>query len=82
MRRCRLHSGPRTSLPTLKAAYFDKAARQIGTDSSNDIIDGELHRAIRKLLRNGITNHKVRHAIPLNELPLHLSNPGSTAPDL
>ena len=73
---------PANVVTDLKATYFDRAARQIGTDSSNDFIDGELHRALRRLLRNGITNHKVRHAIPLNELPLHLSNPGSTAPDL
>ena len=71
---------PANVVTDLKTTYFDKAARQIGTDSSNDFIDGELHRALRNLLRNGIAN--VRHAIPLNELPLHLSNPGSTSPDL
>ena len=73
---------PANVVTDLKATYFDQAAKQIGTDSSNDFIDGSLHRALRKMLRDGITAQPVRHAIPLNELPLHLSNPGSTAPDL
>ncbi|HET7238049.1 MAG TPA: GMC oxidoreductase, partial [Terrimicrobiaceae bacterium] len=73
---------PANVVSDLKTSYFDLAARQIGTDSSNDFIDGELHRALRSLLRSGINNLKVRHAIPLNQLPLHLSNPGGTPPDL
>ena len=73
---------PANVVTDLKATYFDQAAKQIGTDSSNDFIDGSLHRALRKMLRDGITAQPVRHAIPLNELPLHLPNPGSTAPEL
>jgi choline dehydrogenase-like flavoprotein len=73
---------PANVVTDLKTKYFDQAAKQIGTDSSNDFIDGSLHRALRQMLRTGITAQPVRHAIPLNELPLHLSNGGGTAPDL
>jgi choline dehydrogenase-like flavoprotein len=65
----------------LKQKYFDEAARQIGTDSTNDFIHGKLHTALRKLLAAGIKNAKVRHAIPLDQLPLHLSDVGANPPD-
>ena len=45
---------PANVVTDLKATYFDQAAKQIGTDSSNDFIDGSLHRALRKMLRDGI----------------------------
>jgi hypothetical protein len=64
----------------LKQKYFDEAARQIGTDATNDFMYGDLHRALRKTLAAGIKNNKVRHAIPLNELPLHLSGVGANPP--
>jgi len=64
-----------------KQKYFDEAARQIGTDSTNDFIHGDLHTALRKELAAGIKNSKVRHAIPLNLLPLHLSGLGANAAD-
>ena len=66
----------------LKTKYFDEAARQIGTDATNDFIHGELHKALRKLLADGIKNNHVRYAIPLNQLPLHLSNVGSNPPEI
>ena len=64
----------------LKQKYFDEAARQIGTDSANDFIQGELHSALREILAAGIQGNKVRHAIPLNQLPLHLSEAGANPP--
>ena len=73
---------PANVVTDLKTTYFDQAAEQIGTDSSNDFIDGELHQALREMLLNGITAVPVRHAFPLNQLPLHLSNSGSTSSDL
>lgn len=65
----------------LKQEYFDEASKQIGTDASNDFLHGKLHVALRKLLSDGIKNHKVRHAIPLAQLPLHLSNAGPNPPE-
>ena len=72
---------PATVVTALKQKYFDEAARQIGTDASNDFIQGELHDALRKLLATGIKNGKVRYAIPLNQLPLHLSDVGAEPSD-
>src|SRR5262249_38521770 len=60
---------------------FDEAARQIGTDTTNDFIAGDLHTALRDLLLAGINNGKVRHAIPLAQLPLTLSGLGPNPPD-
>lgn len=65
----------------LKQKYFDEAAKQIGTDATNDFMHGELHTALRATLAAGIMNGKVRHAIPLNQLPLHLSGVGPNPPD-
>jgi choline dehydrogenase-like flavoprotein len=65
----------------LKQRYFDEAARQIGTDTTNDFMHGELHEALRAILAAGIMNGKVRNAIPLNQLPLHLSDVGANPPD-
>ena len=73
---------PSNVVTELKTTYFDQAAKQIGADSSNDFIDGELHGALRDRLALGIANNEVGHAIPLGDLPLHLSNPGTTPPDL
>ncbi len=73
---------PGNVVNALKTKYFDEAGRQIGTDATNDFVDGELHRALRKRLADGIKNNHVRHAIPLNQLPLHLSNVGSNPPDI
>jgi hypothetical protein len=72
---------PPNVVAQLKARYFDEAARQIGTDATNDFMHGELHGALRATLAAGIMNGKVRHAIPLNQLPLHLSGVGPNPPD-
>lgn len=72
---------PPNVVAQLKARYFDEAARQIGTDATNDFMHGELHVALRGMLAAGIMNGKVRHAIPLNQLPLHLGGVGPNPPD-
>jgi choline dehydrogenase-like flavoprotein len=72
---------PANVVTALKQEYFDEASKQIGTDASNDFMHGKLHVALRKLLADGINNHKVRHAIPLAQLPLHLSNAGPNPPE-
>lgn len=56
----------------LTSRYFDQAAEQIGTDTTNDFIDGPLHRALRKQLFDGVNAGQIQGAIPLAELPLHL----------
>lgn len=63
---------PAEVMADLNGRYFAEAAEQIGTDTTNDFIDGELHRALRKQLFDGITAGKVPAAVPLPELPLHL----------
>jgi len=65
----------------LKTRYFDESAGQIGTDSANDFINKDLHQALREQLFKGINGGKVTEAIPLNELPLHLSEAAKTAAD-
>ena len=49
---------PPNVVAQLKQKYFDEAARQIGTDSANDFIQGELHSALRKILAAGITGQQ------------------------
>jgi choline dehydrogenase-like flavoprotein len=56
----------------LKNRYFDESAEQIGTDSSNDFIKREMHRAMRQQLFDAINGGHVTEAIPLDELPLTL----------
>jgi len=73
---------PASVVTDLKQTYFDEAAQQIGTDASNDFMHGDLHVALRDLLANGIGGNLVRHAVPLSQLPLHLTNPGSISSDL
>lgn len=53
----------------LAARYFAEAAQQIGVDETNDFIFGDMHRALRKLVFDGIAAGKVDRAIPLAELP-------------
>lgn len=54
----------------LNNRYFAESATQIGTDESNDFIDGPMHRALREQLFDGITGGQVPKAIPLADLPL------------
>jgi len=72
---------PANVVADLRSQYFDEAARQIGTDATNDFIQGDLHVALRDLLLAGMNNGKVRHAIPLAQLPLTLSGLGANPPD-
>jgi hypothetical protein len=72
---------PAAVVTTLKQKYFGEAAKQIGTDASNDFIQGPLHDALRRILATGIKNGKVRYAIPLAQLPLYLANVGPNPSD-
>ena len=63
----------------LKNRYFDESARQIGTDSANDFINGPMHQALREELFQAITGGQVTEAVPFNELPLHLGEAAGTA---
>jgi choline dehydrogenase-like flavoprotein len=63
---------PAAVVTDLNNQYFDEASQQIGTDVTNDFIDGPLHRALRQQLFDGINGGKVPEAIPLKDLPLHL----------
>src|SRR5437764_820255 len=42
----------------LQTRYFDESARQIGTDSANDFINGPMHKALREVLFQAIGGHK------------------------
>src|SRR6266446_6281825 len=48
-------------LPSInpKESYLDTAARQIGTDTTNDFVSGPLHEAFRDRLFNGLKNRPV-----------------------
>jgi hypothetical protein len=72
---------PPNVVTQLKQKYFDEAARQIGTDATNDFMHCELHAALRAILAAGIMSGNVRNVIPLNELPLHLNGVGANPPD-
>jgi choline dehydrogenase-like flavoprotein len=72
---------PAPVVTALKQKYFGEAAKQIGTDASNDFIQGPLQDALRKILATGIKNGKVRYAIPLAQLPLYLTNVAPNPPD-
>ena len=69
---------PQAVVDDLNNRYFDESAEQIGTDESNDFIDGEMHRALRKQLFDGIKANKVSDAIQPADLPLHLKVPPGT----
>ncbi len=77
---------PGNVIMDLKAQYFDEAAKQIGTDTTNDFMHGALHQSLRQRLADGINgvinNMSVRHAIPFAELPLNLSDVGPNPPDI
>jgi choline dehydrogenase-like flavoprotein len=62
----------------LNNKYFAEAASQIGTDASNDFIQGDLHEALRKQLHDGIKNNQVAHALPLSQLPASPGTPLGT----
>jgi choline dehydrogenase-like flavoprotein len=66
-------SWPAAMIADLTAAkgYFDQAAEQIGTSSTNDFISGVMHAAMRDQLKNGIDGAAVTDAIALASLPIH-----------
>lgn len=66
---------PKLVVDDLKAAYFDAAASQIGTDTTNDFIHGVMHEALRQQLHDGITASTLTEAVPFAELDLHLTLP-------
>jgi hypothetical protein len=72
---------PVTVADDLNARYFAQAASQIGTDESNDFIDGPMHRALRRQLMEGVTGGAVPNAVPLGELPLLLKARDGADPD-
>jgi len=70
---------PQAVVDDLNNRYFDESAEQIGTDESNDFIDGEMHQALRKQLFDGIKANKVSDAIQPADLPLNLKVPPGTS---
>ena len=70
---------PQSVVDDLNNRYFAEAAAQIGTDETNDFIDGEMHRALRKQLFDGIKAGNVSDAIQPADLPLHLKVPPGTS---
>jgi choline dehydrogenase-like flavoprotein len=66
---------PVRTVADLKARYFREAARQIGTDETNDFLFGPLHEALRERLFAGLQAGTVTDAIPLAELPLTVDLP-------
>lgn len=58
---------PAPVVQDLKNKYFHDAAVQIGVDETNDFIFGQMHRALRDMLRAGLNT--VTTAIPLAQLP-------------
>ena len=69
---------PQAVVDELKQRYFDEAAAQIGTDATNDFIFGELHKALRSQLRDGITGGAVPEAVAFAQLDLHVQLPSGT----
>jgi choline dehydrogenase-like flavoprotein len=69
---------PTTTVDALNNQYFGESAEQIGTDQTNDFINGPMHRAIRQQLFDGINAGSVTGAIPLAELPLTIKVPRGT----
>jgi hypothetical protein len=66
---------PQLVVDHLKTRYFDDAALQIGTDTTNDFIHGAMHEALRQQLHDGVTSPGITEAVPFAELELHLTLP-------
>ena len=69
---------PPSTVADLNSEYFPKASEQIGVDETNDFINGEMHRALRQQLFDGVGS--VTGAIPLAQLPSHLPVPTGGPP--
>lgn len=71
---------PASVVSDLNNRYFREASEQIGTNTTNDFISGDLHTAMRQQLFDGIQANKVTDAIALAQLPLNLDvPPGASA---
>jgi choline dehydrogenase-like flavoprotein len=57
------------TLPNGDTGYFRQASQQIGVTATNDYIFGDLHRALRRQLYDGIVGNKISDAIALSTLP-------------
>ncbi len=58
-----LSDWPPETVRDLKTQYFREAEQQLGTDQTNDFIDGPLHRELRKRLYQGISG--IADAVPV-----------------
>jgi 3-keto-disaccharide hydrolase/GMC oxidoreductase len=59
------------NLPDGRKGYFRQSSDQIGVTETNDFIFGDLHRAMRKQLFDGLTAGQVSDAMDLATLPDH-----------
>src|SRR5262245_45350653 len=59
------------NLPDGRKGYFRQSSDQIGVTETNDFIFGDLHRAMRKQLFDGLTAGQVSDAMDLPTLPDH-----------
>src|SRR5215813_9531604 len=59
------------NLPDGRKGYFRQSSDQIGVTETNDFIFGDLHRAMRKQLFEGLTAGQVSGAMDLATLPDH-----------
>ncbi|MFZ5862017.1 MAG: family 16 glycoside hydrolase [Nitrospirota bacterium] len=73
---------PPEVVAALKGQYFDEAARQIGTNITNDFINGPLHEALRERVYDGLRADEITDAMPLDGLPLELDDAPGLDPDL
>jgi len=71
---------PQPVVDELKQRYFDEAAAQIGTDTTNDFITGDMHDALRRQLHDGIAAGAVAEAAAFADLDLHVQPPDGTPP--
>ena len=70
----------RGPLPNGTPGYFRQASVQIGTNVTNDFLEGALHRALRHQIYTGIEAGAVTEAIPLSVLPSAVDLPSGTPP--
>jgi hypothetical protein len=63
---------PDAVVAELKNQYLPRSAEQLAVDETNDFIFGPLHELLRQRLADGIDGGKIKEAIPLDELELHL----------
>src|SRR5216684_2222352 len=61
---------PQPVVDELKQRYFDEAAAQIGTDTTNDFITGDMHDALRRQLHDGIAAGGAEQVSALGLLPV------------